>query len=252
MTPDIIIQAMELPISALLNRRVPKKLLIERGAPTSADKRILNDGIEELYWHSALKPSTIGVPEYRDTDREYLEIAVLHLTIRSAAKPTRLVELVHRAVPYPLILIADQTGRISISAAHKRWAQNDTGKTILDGEIVSIDCDGLQYAGFFPTFTAALALGRQTHTNLYALYQSWINVMLALKVAPISGEFGLAANECDAAARQEALRECVRLEAGIARLRTAAAREKQIPRQVELNLEVKRMEVALVAARTRL
>jgi len=252
MNADEILTALDLPINCRLDRRVPKKLLLENGAPTAADKRRINEGIEEFFWIAALKPTTIGVPEYRDTEREYLEIAVLRLVLRAGAKTTRLLELVHRAVPYPLILIAEQTGQIGISAAHKRWAQNEAGKTVLDGEIVSTDCDGVQDAGFLPAFSATLALGRQMHASLYALYQSWVDVLLALKAARVTGVYRLAANAGDAAARRDALRECARLDAEIARLRAAAAGEKQMPRQVELNMEIKRMEAALVAARTRL
>jgi len=252
MNADEILTALDLPINCRLDRRVPKKLLLENGAPTAADKRRINEGIEEFFWIAALKPTTIGVPEYRDTEREYLEIAVLRLVLRAGAKTTRLLELVHRAVPYPLILIAEQTGQIGISAAHKRWAQNEAGKTVLDGEIVSTDCDGVQDAGFLPAFSATLALGRQKHASLYALYQSWVDVLLALKAARVTGVYRLAANAGDAAARRDALRECARLDAEIARLRAAAAGEKQMPRQVELNMEIKRMEAALVAARTRL
>ena len=247
-----LITALDLPISCRLDRRVPKKLLLENGAPTAADKRRINEGIEEFFWIAALKPTTIGVPEFRDTEREYLEIAVLRLTFRANAKTPRLVELVHRAVPYPLILIAEQTGQIGISAAHKRWAQNEAGKTVLDGDIVAAACDTGQDAGLLLAFSATLALGRQPHASLYALYQGWIDTLLALKAARITGVFGLAADADYAAARRDALRECAQLDAEITRLRAAAAGEKQMPRQVELNMEVKRMEAALVAARTRL
>ncbi len=105
-----------------MNQRVPKKLLLENGAPTAADKRIINEGIEELLWLAALKPTTIGVPEYRDGVREYVEIAVLRLSLRAAAKTRRLVELVHRAVPYPVLLLTEQADHDAppgLSAAHK-------------------------------------------------------------------------------------------------------------------------------------
>ena len=252
MNADEILTALDLPINCRLDRRVPKKLLLENGAPTAADKRRINEGIEEFFWIAALKPTTIGVPEYRDTEREYLEIAVLRLVLRSGAKTTRLLELVHRAVPYPLILIAEQTGQISISAAHKRWAQNEMGKTVLDGEIVSANCDGVRDAEYLPTFFATLAIGRQTHASLYALYQSWVDVLLALKAARATGVFRLAADADHAAARREALRECARLDAEIARLRAVATGEKQMSRLVNMNLELKRMEAALAVAKERL
>jgi hypothetical protein len=252
MNADEILTALDLPISCRLDRRVPKKLLLENGAPTAADKRRINEGIEEFFWIAALKPTTIGVPEYRDTEREYLEIAVLRLVLRAGAKTTRLLELVHRAVPYPLILIAEQTGQIGISAAHKRWAQNEAGKTVLDGDIVTAFCHAEQGDMHWPAFSSALDLGRQPHINLRTLYQGWIDTLLALKAARVTGVFGLAADAAHAVARQEALRECARLDAEIACLRAVAAGEKQMPRQVELNMEVKRMEAALVVAKERL
>src|ERR1035438_4021803 len=103
-----VINALAIPNEALVDQRVPKKLLLDQGAPTAADKRQIQDGIEEMVWVAALKPTNIAVPAFRDEVREYLEIAVLAITLRPAAKPTRLIELIHRAIPYPLILVAAQ------------------------------------------------------------------------------------------------------------------------------------------------
>ncbi len=96
-----LLAALALPADSAVNRRVPKKMLVENGAPTAADKRRINEGIEELFWVATLKPTTIGAPEYRDAVREYLEIAVLRLSLRARAKAARLVGLLYRAVPYP-------------------------------------------------------------------------------------------------------------------------------------------------------
>ena len=85
-----VVNALCLPDSARVGQRVPKKLLLENGAPTASDKRLITDAIEDIQWLAALKPNTIGAPEYRDTQREYLEIAVLVVTLRGAITPTRL------------------------------------------------------------------------------------------------------------------------------------------------------------------
>jgi hypothetical protein len=52
--------------------------------------------------------------------------------------------------------------------------------------------------------------------------------------------------------RHKALQECTRLGREIARLRTTAAKEKQIARRVDLNLELKRLEAALATAEANL
>src|SRR5450759_3597412 len=100
-----VIDALALPPDARVGQRVPKKLLLELGAPTPADNRQIQDGVEELLWVAALKPTNIGVPAFKDDVREYLEIPVLIATLRADAKTNRLVELIHRAVPYPVLLV---------------------------------------------------------------------------------------------------------------------------------------------------
>lgn len=255
MNGDTLIEALDLPASSRVNQRVPKKLLLENGAPTAADKRLINDGIEELLWLAALKPTTIGVPTYRDDVREYLEIAVLRLTLRAEAKATRLVELVHRAIPYPLLLLteqADHGAQHGLSAVNKRWSQGEAGKTVLEGDVVvaewDAECDGERW----PAFHDALALGKQPRTTLHALYQGWIDTLLAMQAARVTGTFTVAADAEHAALRRDALQECARLDAEIARLRAAAAKEKQMARRVELNLKLKRVEAAQTAARANL
>jgi Domain of unknown function (DUF4391) len=59
-----------------MNQRIPRKLLLKNGASVSEDKRAINEGIEEQIWIAALKPVTIGIPEFREENHEYLEIAV--------------------------------------------------------------------------------------------------------------------------------------------------------------------------------
>ena len=247
-----LLEALDLPATARVARRVPKTLLTEHGAPTAADKRRIAGGIEQLIWLAALKPTTAGVAEYRDDVREYLEIAVLRLTLRAAAKGARLVDLVHRAVPYPLLLVAEQGERVQLSAAHKRWSQGETGKTVLDGDGVSVEWGGSGGELHREAFLHAVALGRQPQSSLFALYQGWIDTVTALRAARRTGSFVPSASADAARVRREALRECERLEVEMVRLRATAAKEKQMPRQVELNLELKRVNAAQAAALSKL
>jgi hypothetical protein len=252
MKASLLLDALDLPASARVDKRVPKTLLLEHGAPTAADKRQINEGIEQLVWVAALKPTTIGVAEYRDEWREVLEIAVLQLTLRETAKVGRLIELVHRAVPYPVLLIAEQGSTVGLSVAPKRWSQAEAGKTVLEGAVVAVEWNADQNAERWPGFRDALALAQQPRINLQALYQGWIDTLLALQAARVTGAFALPSNAGQAEHRREALQESARLDKEIARLRATAAKEKQMARRVDLNLELKRLEAALAAAQANL
>jgi hypothetical protein len=251
-TVSELVAALDLPPGARVDRRVPKTLLVEHGAPTAADKRRINEGIAEVHWVATLKPTTIGVPALRDEVREYLEIAVLSVTLRAEAKVERLAELIHRAVPYPVLLLVAEGARLTLSLAHKRWSQGEAGATVLDGEPVAATLMDSDPGGQQSSFHEALSLARQSRSDLYLLYQSWIDKVLALLAARVTGVFAVATSPDQAAMRREALREYARLDAEIARLRSVAAKEKQVPRQVALNLELKRAEASRAAALARL
>ncbi|MDO8771986.1 MAG: DUF4391 domain-containing protein [Burkholderiaceae bacterium] len=265
---EALISALALPASCRVDQRVPKKMLIENGASTAADKRLLNDAIAEIQWVAALKPNTVGVPDYRDEEREYLEVAVLSIATRGAksanqergasasdvparsVNTTRLAELVHRAVPYPLMLLLATPQGLFLSLAHKRWAQNEAGKVVLDGDVATIDLAG-DLSSAFP-FMQSLALACQPQATLMTLYQGWLDCLTALQAARYTGTFQAAGDPVQASARRAALRECQRLDQEAARLRTLAAKEKQMAKQVDLNLALKRVQADLAAAREKL
>lgn len=273
LTADDVVKALALPERARVDQRVPKKMLAEHGAPTAADRRLLTDGIEELQWIAALKPGTVAIPEHRADGREYLEVAVLSVQVRAthgkASQWLRMAELVHRAVPYPVLLIQTLVSsatatpndgpppppaQLGLSLAHKRAAQNEAGKVVLDGELVRSELLGPDpgAASVAGLLLEALALDRQPHQDLMALYQGWMDCLTAAEAARLTGNFRLPNGPTAAAAQREALRACQRLEQEAARLRSQAAKERQIAKQVDLNLALQRLQADLNAARARL
>lgn len=243
MVAEDIITALQLPEQARVNQRVTKKLLIENIAPTTSDRQQINDGIEEVHWVAALKPGNCGIPAYRDAQREYVEAAVLHLNLRQSARPARLIELLHRAVPHPTLLLVSTPDSLQLSVSHKRWAQNEAGKIVLDGEISTVSMQAAPQVS--AAFLAAINLERQPRSDLYAFYQGWIDTLLALQAAHLTGSFRMASSLLDAAARHQALRSCIELQAQISAVRTLAQRAQQIARQVELSLQLKQLQKAL-------
>lgn len=243
-----VISSLTLPASTHVERRVPKKLLLENGAPTTADKRLINDGIEELFWVAALKPTTIGVPKYHDAEREYLEIAVLSLILRAQAKMGRLVELVHRAIPYPIFLIQSHPGGLFLSLAHLRWSQVHSGQTILAGPLITTTMDTDNDTAV--EFLASLNIASQPRESLFTLYQGWIERFEAHNAARLSGSYTIAPNAASAECRRTALAEYERLSAEVTRLRARAGKETQLNRRVELNLQLKQLESRLAEAAT--
>ena len=243
MTGDDVLSALAIPAAASVDRRVPKTLLMEHGAPTAADRRSADSGIEQVRWVAALKPTTIGVAAWQDAAREYLEVAVLRVTLRPEAKVARLTELLHRAIPYPVLAVTDLGGHVYLSVAHKRWSQGEAERVVLDGQLVAVEAPRNAEA-FSSAFKATLALSAQPQASLLAVYQGWMDTLVALQAARQTGHFEMFPEPERRAVRRQALGACADLDAEIARLRAAAQKETQMARQVEVNQALKRAEAA--------
>jgi len=246
-----MIDALGIPPSALVEQRVPKKLLLEHGAPTAADKRQIQDGIKEIIWVAALKPTNIGVPAFEDAVRQYLEIAVLTVELRSAAKSARLIELIHRAIPYPLILVTAQGESVIMSLAHKRWSQGEAGKVVIE-DVRQVSVAPINPSAEEKAFLASLAVSHLPAGNLFVLYDGILGHLAALEASRITGAFAPPEFGEGATALQESLDRHGKLLREIDLLRAKAVKERQLNRRVELNVEIQRLQAELAAIQTEL
>ena len=256
LTASDFITALALPSASRVDQRIPKKMLAENGAPTAADRKLIQEQVEEATWVAAIKPGTAAVPEYRDEQRTYLELAVVAVNHRlmdaDAAKHRRLAELIHRAIPYPVVLILEGKASIGMSLAHIRWAQNEADKTVLDGDLTHAAFGGADVEpAHQQAFLAALVLNQQPCADLRSLYQGWLDTLTAWQAVSLTGRFELSLTPDQALARREALRQCRELDLQIAGLYKVADKEKQVARLVEINqrIQVLRLQRQQLAAR---
>ena len=157
--------------------------------------------------------------------------------------------------PYLLFPRSEEIGGkqvIKVQVPASSQVHRTGGHVFIRSEEVATTPDSWQDTGIGQSFLDALPLLRQPRANLYALYQGWIDTVLALLAAQVTGTYALAKSPEEAATRQAALVQCAHLETQMADLRAKAAKESQIPRQVDLNLELKRAEAEYSATRAKL
>lgn len=254
MTIEVFIDAFRLPAQALMAQRIPKKLLVEQGAPTAADKRLINDTLDELWWQAAFKPGTVGVPAHGDV----IELALVSARIRQGASPAkarRLIQLIHRAIPYPVLLAAQTTGAGVLSLAPKRASLGEAGKWVVGDAAETHEFDPTHPTSTEAAFLASLALDQMPRTalaNLASLYQGYQNRITALAVAQVTGRFATSFDAAAAADQREALVERQRVLRQLSVARSTAAKARQMSRRVELNLQIQRLQTDLQQAERRL
>lgn len=293
MTAQLLIDAFRLPAQAQVGQRIPKKMLVEQGAPTAADKRLINDTIDELWWQATLKPGTVGVPAFHvapvtttsataptagagsavagtsdvgaasaDTT-DVIEIALVSAQLRPPtreAQARRLMQLIHRAIPYPVLLVAQAPEGTVLSLAHKWASLGEAGKWVLADSADTHAFDPAHPTAAETQFMASLALEQlppSALADLRALYQAVADRITALAVARVTGHFKApdataAAPAARTAAQRQALAERSRLLDQLASARSTAAKARQMSQRVELNLQIQRLQRQLQELQDRL
>jgi hypothetical protein len=257
-----ILAAIGVPGEARIDQRIPKKLLLEQataqGLVTATDKRQVRDSLEELRWLATLKPANCAIAAFKDSTHEYLEIAILALAMRSDAKASRLAQLIHRAIPYPVFLILEASDGLSISLAHKRLSLAEGDKTVLEEwRTTSLSRNSPTDANPSAHSTdvlASLALKQairlavvtpegQPSSTMFSVYQYWLDCLAAGQAAALTGSFDLPESAATAADQRIALDDLARLDREEAVVRAKLRGQMQLSRRVELNSALKRIQM---------
>ncbi len=226
------------PENALLATRVPKKQFLESGLLATGDKKLFKEAVKTIYWQYTLKPSTCPVLPFRDQEREYPEIEALQIEVISQKGYKRIAEIIHRAIPYPLMLgFFTESNEIAISIAPKRFSQAEQGAFVAERFFTTawIDIDHLK--DHESAFFESLIWKNLPLSHYGVLYSVWIDRFTAYECAVLSGSFTIGKDDD----RISRLNQCREMESSIAGLRSEL-KKAAFNRQVELNFQIKQLE----------
>lgn len=246
--PADIRAALALPPTGAPARRLPKDVLAQHGAANAADRKLIDSAIERLDWWATLSPVTVGIAAGADEERLVPAIQLLAMTAR--AEPTqRLLTMIHRAIPVPIILATALPGGAGtrLSLAPLRRAERIADQMVVERLVVAphlAEPDDPAVSAFL----ASLALPGLPQTTLAALYSALVERVEALTIARIvQAPFQLAPDTASAEARRAALARYGQAETEWFSVRAAARREKQLARQVDLGNQARELKDRLQA-----
>lgn len=243
---------MALPPAGRIDRRIPKTVLSEHGASTAAQRKLIDGTVERFDWLATLSPATVGIAAGTDEERPVPEVQLLMLTAR--AEPTQsLLTIIHRAIPYPLILLTRlPSGGVRISLAPLRPAERLHERMVVERLVVAPDlAPPLDTSG--DAFVRSLYIGGLPQVDLGALYEGLVQRVETLAVARLSRTgFRLPKDKAAAAARRDDLARYSELETAWIAARAAARREKRLAHQVALAEQARTLGQELKALADRL
>ena len=250
------LEHLDIPKACMLNKPIFKKMFLDasdgkKSMLDATDKASLKDDVEKIHWLYTLKPSTINIAPYKNKEREYPEVAILHIHLSSQNRLKRIAHFVNRAIPYPLLLLftcnVEGEQSLALVLADKRINQADKEKWVIEDSIhtqwISLSSPSSAESGFL----ASLKLSTLPYSNFFVFYQALLQRVVAVKCSSHSDVFMLEdAGQKDKGNRLDKLRNIERLDAQKTEIANKLKKEKQMGKQVDLNTQVKKINDRIV------
>lgn len=246
---DTFLEQLSIPKSCELNKPVYKKDFLENGLLDVTDKKALKEDVDKIRWLYTLKPSTINISAYSDDEKDYPEVAILHVALLSPGRVKRIASFMQRSIPYPLVLLFSFESTLCVSLAEKRINQSDKEKWVVednyDTDWINLEQPTDQQADFL----ADCNINKFSFSNFLEFYKSILDRVIALACSAHIGVYELNKPEMSDRAEDKRnsnrvthLRELENLNSVKSEIANRLNNEKQLGKQVEMNVQIKQID----------
>ena len=202
------------PAKAEFNRVLPKVKIYANAKPSKRVKALFVSQVGEIVWQYKLSRDTVNLPP-RDG---YTEIQVFTISLKEGELAPEVLQVIDRAIPYPIFYCLEHGQRLKLVAAYKRPAADGSNKWVTGTYFETGWSDGTE-----------VPLPLPVALDIKALYEQMLLAYVDLPPRP--GE-----TLAELVERIAAIHGCRReIQVLEARLR----KEKQFNRKVELNTRVR-------------
>ena len=236
---------LNIPEKCLIEKRVYKKLFFENTKMTATDKKWFTKDVDSIHWMYALKPNSTLIHAVKEKHYTYDEIAVLEVELDQDDHCNRLADIIHRVIPYPLLIAFKGEDWVRLSVADKRFNLADNQAATLEELWVTNRFHEERLNEIERAFLKQMSYDKQPRLNLKRFYRGWIDTFISYKTARITGEFMMPDSPEGKQKQVEALQSYRKLEQQITDLRTKLKKQDAFNEKVKLNVEIKELEKKL-------
>ena len=287
---DALYRNMALPEAAFLGTRITKKMLNDSAslngiALSAQEKKLISDVIQSIEWRYTLKPDTVNIAACVTDQLDYAEVALLHVRLKPQPTAsdnqqhtsfTKLATLLHKLIPYPLLVVAEQGEALALSLADKRINQADKTKCVVEHVYHTPWFTPHHLSAEQQVFLLDFSLKNAANLNYYALYQDLIAMLIALQTSTVSGRYlaknqalqqlqAIAYSEHSAQAvlggsvaeqsnseKVALLKQLASLEAQLTAIRNKLKKETQMNIKMQLNVEARQLKLTMAGIKAQL
>ncbi len=231
---------LKIPKSCEVGNTIFKKLFYDNADLNKTDQNMFAAQIDKIIWAYSFKPETSNIKPYKDEEREYSEIEIIEVKLLAAGKTKRMAEIIMWAIPYPMLLVFMLDNKIQLFTAQQRTNLADPSRNTIEEFICTdwIDMDNL--TGKDQKLLDGLEIKKLSHLNYYRFYSDIVDKLIIYNASKLVDGYieGKTAAEV-----KEIYDRVVELDEVVKSLKLRVKSETQLNRRVELNIDIKRLEM---------
>ena len=237
----------QFPETCSIGEKIGKALFAENGPLTANDRKTFRNDISEIICSYILDDNHgIMLTPYTDEEHDYTCLTQVDVFLKKTGKATRVAELCHRAMPYPLIVILHDADKIMLSMAEKRFNRDGKEQVVLEQ---STNTEWHSESNL-AEFQDAVNFRKNKKLGFLELYRHYMAMLYVLRCAGITGSFSEAGLSSEK--RRRLLEELHQLELQLATVKAKAKQETILSAQVELNMQAAQIKQAITQTQERL
>ena len=243
----LIENLIKVPKNSVVNTIIPKQDIFEIISMNKKDKDYFIKYVKQIRWLYKFDNDSIRIMPYETQERSYLEVELISIKLKKGfqeynhntgnyhrfdARLDRIVDILLRFIPYPILLCAEFNDEIKFYVSHISESKADYDKITLD-ELIStewIDVNNLD--SFDEELIQKLQIDNLDKTNVYTFYDDMVTAIIQYNGSKEVGqEVTLSSDEI-----QEIMDKIKVLERQIADLRVKIRRVDNFSKQLEYNI----------------
>ncbi len=231
---------LNLPDRVLLEKKLTKAFFLKNFELSASEKKVLNSSIAQMEWLASIKPNNSNIQSVINEQFAFEEVQIMVCTIGNEkldAVANTCIQLFQKYIPYQMLVIVENDQEFIVNTCEKRINQNDKTKRTIENYYSTKVLSKLYKDDNTDAFLKSIDFAVLDKTNLDTFYQSYINSVIQLNSASVTGVFQKRTNT-RTKEDLELLNKMEELEKEVSKLANQVKAEKQQNQKVTLNIAI--------------
>ena len=252
----LIEDLIKVPSAAIVNSILPKQDIFEATGMTKSDKDYFVRYVKQIRWLYKFDDASVRINPFVNDEKSYLEAELISIKLKKEfqeynhntgnfhrfdARLDRIVDILLRFIPYPILLCAEFNDEIKFYVSHISESKSDYDKITLDELIYTDWIDVNNLDGFDKELIEKLQIDNLDKTNVFTFYDDIVTAIIQYNGSKEVGqEVTLSSDEI-----QKIMDDIKVLERKIAEIRVAIRREDNFNKKMDYNIHIKELQMEI-------